>query len=1185
MQLKRILLHGFKSFARKTEFCFDSMVTAIVGPNGSGKSNIVDAIRWALGEQSPRTLRGNRMTDIIFSGSDTVKGQTEASVLLELTGEEFSGKTTIKRTVDREGQGRYYIDGRPCRMKDIKNLFLDSGVGSSGYALVGQGEVEGILLASPFQRRRMFDDVAGIAGIRAHKEEAEEGLLETQKDLQRIQDIIQELKKREAPLKEEAQKAQEVSRLKRALREKELDLLLHQLEKEERILGELNSLQTKLTEDLERERRARKLAEKQRQKMQEEIEEGQDGLASAQDDRLMYNTRLQEITSLLGVNQEKLKYLTANREDMKKRREEVKARLHLLQEKEMEIQDALLNLSQVMNQHQEKGIEREKSLAHIQAEEEALKKRQAQLENLHLQDREHHFALTQRLERLIQEEKAYQKKEINLKNRMQLEEEEERRKEEKIKEKKRTHSHHKDEYQRLQGEMIELRRRRGDMEEKKAALSSTIQKRAQEREGVSTRLQLLKEMEEDFRGFFPGVRSLLQAQKNSHSWGPGIVGVVAHLVDFQPCLREAMAAALGARDQNVVVYHQREARLAVDYLRQNSLGRVTFLPLDTITPYSFQQQEEEQLSGKGILGPLVNHISFHEQVAPAILHLLGRVVLVEDLKRASPLARRFNQRLKMVTLTGELLLPGGAITGGSLQEKKGILLRRGEMQELKEGLSALNLKQEQAEQEKGQLEDAVLSLAQEEEEKKDLLHQTELQLTTLNEEILYGEREIKQRKEYQLDLFQEMEIYQERLQVLQEELKTLTHKSQRREDTQGGTEDYLVQLEENRKEQALLKEKEKTLTKSLTSLQVELATWEEEKRGKGEQRLAVEEEKGALLQEEKNLQGELLFSEEKETALQEKQDSLKKDREECQRELADLEGRIGRLKEKLERELDQLKRQEDYLRSRYHQVEDLQSRERSLNVKVTRSQMQLESILEQLMDYGVQKGTRPTVVMENLHQEHQQVKRMKRELERQGSVNPGSIHEYREVTERLSFLKEQSQDLLEARKAMEQVIHQIEEGMKERFLDTFHAVNGAFQEIFSQLFQGGSARLGLSDGSDPLGSGIEIMAQPPGKKLQQLSLMSGGEKALTAIALIFAFLKVTPSPFYILDEIDSSLDEANLRRFSRFMSSFDETQFILITHRRSSMAVADTLYGLTMGDGAVSQLVTVSLKDREDKVV
>ena len=671
MHLKKAIVKGFKSFAHRTEFEFSSHLTAVVGPNGCGKSNIVDAVRWALGEQSARALRGGQMSDIIFSGSDNhpPARRAEVSLFIDNSQGDFqleAEEVQIKRSVDQSGQSQYYLNGKICRLLDIRELLLDKGLHTDGYALIGQGEVEDLILASPTERRQLFEEASGILKIRASQEEAEARLREREQDLQRIRDLINELRLRVPPLRSEAERAEKYRRYLEEKEEREINLLLEQWLRENKRLRAIKEKLEKREEELERAREELEEMETEEARTEERLEDYSHRLSEAREGLQEERSRLQETSSLLDVKQEQEKNLKQQRQRFKAQQKDLKAGLSSLKEERSSIRQKIQGLREELSLL-ERGLSRlkeeleksEEECRQLEARRERLTEEHWQEQSL-ISDQEMSLDLLvrqgERLEERLQEidrRQAQKGEELSkCSHRLAERKKQLHQLEERLESRKKEQGELEKELEVIRNGRDRLLARRDDLREREAEISS--------------RLKLMMEMRDNYSGYYPGVKAILREKQNNPDWGVGVHGVVARLVEFAPRLRQALAAALGARSQNIVVARESHARQAVKYLRKNSLGRATFLPVETIKTRALNESEAQAVKeAQGILGPAVELVEYPVQVKPAILHLLGRVVLAEDLDQASLLAARVKHRLKLVTLEGDIIFPGGAITGGS----------------------------------------------------------------------------------------------------------------------------------------------------------------------------------------------------------------------------------------------------------------------------------------------------------------------------------------------------------------------------------------------------------------------------------------------------------------------------------------------------------------------------------------
>ncbi|MCD4837325.1 chromosome segregation protein SMC [Neobacillus sedimentimangrovi] len=1186
MYLKRLDIIGFKSFADRIGVDFVPGITAVVGPNGSGKSNITDAIRWVLGEQSAKSLRGSKMEDIIFAGSDTRKALNFAEVTLTLDNQDQGlgidyNEVSVTRRVSRSGESEFYINNQPCRLKDIIDLFMDSGLGREAFSIISQGKVEEILNSKADERRTIFEEAAGVLKYKNRKKKAEFKLVETQDNLNRVNDILHELESQVEPLKIQASIAREYIEKKEELEKYEVALTVHEIE-------ELHKQWETLSKQVEERQQEELKLSSEVQLKEAKIVETRDQIA-ALDESI---TDLQNV--LLNVSEE-LEKLEGRREVLKERKKNAAQNNDQLKLSINEMNERLIQLHKNHDQHEEAVKQLEGQVKTLQAKlAEKQEKLQLYAENLdetierlkseyidllneqagaknelknideqlmHLERKS--ARLDSENEKFIQEREAIQKNKLNVINDL------------------------KEIQQKLEEQVVTYREQQRKLEVIKAKYQKqekTLYQAYQLLQQAKSKKEMLEEMEEDYSGFFQGVKEVLKVRGKKLQ---GIEGAVAELVTVPKEYEVALETAFGGALQHIVVDTEQNARTAIQYLKQNGYGRATFLPLSVIKGRSLSSAQIALIQNyPSFIGTAVSLIQFDKKYSEVMNNLLGSVVIAKDLKGANELAKILQYRVRLVTLDGDIVNPGGSMTGGSVKQKTSSLLtRKGELEDLKAKLVIME------EKTKG-LEETVKSLKEE-------VRKTEAQLEEIREhgnELRLTEQSIKGNlREAELEeksINDRLAIYDmEKSQMAEEQRSLVKRKSQIEEMMEAFQEkiteldSQILSLTEQKNKDATSKE---ALASEINDLKVKFAS-------KNEQYLNAKErftqtvndirehkEKLKILEEDlKLLQLEMTTSstgeEQLEAAAREKQKdkestlqliaSRRQERMELQHSLEDLELETKELK-RLHKGLTVVLKDEE--------------------VKLNRLDVDLENRLthlreEYLLSFEGAKEQYPLTV--SPEEARKKVKLIKLAIDELGHVNLGAIEEYDRVSERYEFLKEQRQDLQEAKDTLFQVIEEMDEEMKKRFKHTFNGIKEHFEPVFQALFGGGRADLILTEPDDLLNTGVEIVAQPPGKKLQNLGLLSGGERALTAIALLFSILKVRPVPFCILDEVEAALDEANVHRFSQYLKRYSkETQFIVITHRKGTMEGADVLYGVTMQESGVSKLVSVRLEDTKELV-
>ncbi|WHY88053.1 chromosome segregation protein SMC [Neobacillus novalis] len=1186
MFLKRLDIIGFKSFADRISVDFVPGVTAVVGPNGSGKSNITDAIRWVLGEQSAKSLRGSKMEDIIFAGSDSRKALNIAEVTLTLDNQDQGlaidyNEVSVTRRVSRSGESEFSINKQACRLKDIIDLFMDSGLGREAFSIISQGKVEEILNSKAEDRRTIFEEAAGVLKYKNRKKKAEIKLFETQDNLNRVNDILHELESQVEPLQIQASMAKDFLEKKAALEKIEVALTVYEVED---LHKKWENLSNQLEEHQQEELKMSTLLQVKEAKIVEtrdQIAAIDESVTDLQNVLLYASEELEKLEGRKEVLKERKKNAAQNKEQLKTNISELTERISQLKNTQethaesVKVLDGQVKLLQTSLKEK-----REKLLLfseNIDEKIESLKSEYIELLNDQAgaknevkyieQQLEHQERKNARLdaenEKYLQERQIAQTKKFEIQSKLEA-----------IQEKLAN------QVGTFRDQQRKLETIKGNYQKQEKTLYQAYQLLQQ----AKSRKEMLEELEEDYSGFFQGVKEVLKARGNKLK---GIEGAVAELVTVPKKYETALETALGGALQHIVVDTEQNARSAIQFLKQNSFGRATFLPLNVMKgrPLSPAQLSSIQ-NHPALIGPAVSLVKFDEKYTEVINNLLGNVVITNDLKGANELAKILQYRVRLVTLDGDIVNPGGSMTGGAVKQKTSSLLsRKGELEDLKAKLVIM-------EEKTAGLELVVKTL------KQDVQHaEAHLEEIRMNgEELRLNEQSIKgDLREADLgekNINDRLAIYDlEKGQLGDEQAALLKRKTELTIalETYTGTiaqlDGHIIKLTEQKTNDMTSKE---TLTNEINDLKVEFASKNEQflhakerftliknDLSESEQKLAVFSEDLSLLTSEmtNSSSGEEQLERAAITKQQDKEATLQLITARRQERLQ-LQGAL----EDIELETKELKRLHKGM------IVVLKDEE----VKINRLDVELENRLahlreEYLLSFEGAKEQYPLTIPPE--EAKKKVKLIKLAIDELGSVNLGAIEEYDRVSERYQFLNEQKTDLQEAKDTLYQVIEEMDIEMKKRFEQTFTGIREHFEPTFRALFGGGRADLVLTVPEDLLNTGVEIVAQPPGKKLQNLGLLSGGERALTAIALLFSILKVRPVPFCILDEVEAALDEANVHRFSQYLKRYSaETQFIVITHRKGTMEEADVLYGVTMKESGVSKLVSVRLEDTKELV-
>ena len=1176
MYLKEIEIQGFKSFADKTKVVFDQGVTAVVGPNGSGKSNITESLRWALGESSVKSLRGGKMPDVIFAGTESRKPLNYASVVVTLDNQDGFIKDAgqeikVERHIYRTGDSEYKIDGKKVRLRDIHDLFLDTGLGRDSFSIISQGKVEEIFNSKPEERRAIFEEAAGVLKYKTRRKETESKLQQTQDNLDRLEDIIYELDNQIKPLEKQAAAARKFMDLDGQRKAIYLDVLVAQIQANKAELDlteeELNQVQELLTsyyqkrESLELENQSLK---KQRQDLQAEMAKDQ--------------TSLMDLTALISDLERKLALSKLETEQVALNQQEAQARLASLDEKRnaliQEKEEKEANISQLeanlaVNTKELNRLEaelvafsddpdqmieqlRERFVAFLQEEADVsnqLTRIENDLENSRQQTQKQEEQLESLKEQLASAKSKASEQEADLKS---------------AKEK-------------VQTLLTDYQTNAKQEEEQKQAYQSQQNQlfdRLDSLKNKQARAQSLENILKNHSNFYAGVKSVLQ-EKNRLG---GIVGAVSEHLTFDVRYQTALEIALGASSQHIIVEDEQAATKAIDFLKLNRAGRATFLPLTTIKARSISSQNQEVIaSSPGFLGMADELVTFDAKLEAIFKNLLATTAIFDTVEHARGAARKVRYQVRMVTLDGTELRTGGSYAGGANRQNNSIfikpeleqlqkeiaqeekLLRQEEenlksvqesLNELSQTLETIKSKGEQARIEEQGLYLAYQQTCQQVEELETLLKLQEQELTNLRGGDWQAEKE----------------KCQERLAVIATEKQKLESEIEEIKSNKNAIQERYQNLQEKLSQERLLK------TEMLGQKRYEVA--DIERINKELENLNIEQEEIERLLQEKvdNLEKvdtELLAKQEAEAKSQ--KEEIQQGLIRKQFELDDIEGQLDDIASHLEQARQQ---NEEWIRK--------QTRAEATKEKITDRLRYLQGQLTEEYQISYTEALEQANQLEDLAVAEQKVKDLEKSIRSLGPVNLDAIEQFDEVHERLEFLNSQRDDILSAKNLLLETITEMNDEVKERFKSTFEAIRDSFKVTFKQMFGGGQADLILTEG-DLLTAGVEISVQPPGKKIQSLNLMSGGEKALSALALLFSIIRVKTIPFVILDEVEAALDEANVKRFGDYLNRFDkDSQFIVVTHRKGTMAAADSIYGVTMQESGVSKIVSVKLKDLEN---
>ncbi|WP_332690199.1 chromosome segregation protein SMC [Halalkalibacter lacteus] len=1186
MFLKRLEVVGFKSFAEQINIDFVPGVTAVVGPNGSGKSNISDSIRWVLGEQSAKSLRGSKMEDIIFAGSDSRKplNYAEVSLILDNADQHLSidySEVSVTRRVYRSGDSEYLINKQVCRLKDIVDLFLDSGLGREAYSIIGQGKVEEILSNKAEDRRVIFEEAAGVLKYKTRKVKAEKRLGETQENLYRVEDILHELEGQVEPLEIQASIAKDYLHKREELKEVDIALLVHEIDDlHQTWTMEKEKLQTLLETYQKRQEKLEEM-ERLRSSLREKTGLLSSQFTKLQEELLRASEELEKSEGKREVLKERKKNASQNKEQLKRSMNDKEIQLHkvhtdwqleqgFLEEarKKLTELEAVVRKKQSLVERTETDVEEE--IDHLKSDFIEVLNEQASIRNERRYLNEQLQKQESNQDRLLTENKGLlsNRQELFVKlETAQLDVAKHERLLEKIgddyRNRLRVYEQEKDRYHKKESQLYETYQ-----------MAQKLQSRA----------DVLEEMQADFSGFFHGVKEVL---KERHGKLTGVIGAVAELIQVPKEYETALEITLGGASQYIVTKTEADARFAIGFLKQNRIGRATFLPLPIMKPKNIPDFQLEQLKKhSAFVGVAARLVSYEKTYETVIANLLGNVIIADSLQGANELAKLTGHRFRIVTLEGDVVNPGGSMTGGASKQKQTPLLgRKRELDDLKDKLTKLDavtkkleeevkhLKEKQTEQER-----ALEELRLKGEEARHLVQEAKAAVRDMERET---ERMRDQFSRFDRDksgYSDEIDRLKNRLIELEKSYETASKQAQE-------LEEKVKLLEQQQKEQFMSRE---SLKEELVTEKIELATAKErflavETRASGlsQVKAQLEEELSEIKDHFELLIGEMSDRSSGESSLDERIQFARERKDELSETIA----KMKREREEVDSAYAEL---EHTLKEQQAEHVSMADECRKIEVKVNRMDVELDNRLTHLreeyeLSFQAAKETYQLTIDPDVART--KVKLIKLAIEELGAVNLGAIEEYERVSERFEFLSKQQKDLLTAKNTLHDVISEMDEEMTKRFYESYDQIRSHFQTVFRDLFGGGQADLVLTDPNNLLETGVEILAKPPGKKMQNLALLSGGERSLTAIGLLFAILKVRPVPFCVLDEVEAALDEANVSRFAHFLKDFSgQTQFIVITHRKGTMEEADVLYGITMQESGVSRLVSVKLEETNELI-
>ena len=1186
MYLKSIEVQGFKSFANKIKFEFHNGITGIVGPNGSGKSNVADAVRWVLGEQSAKQLRGGNMQDVIFSGTQLRKPLGYASVAITLDNADHKLDTsyeevTVTRRLYRSGESEYLMNGAACRLRDIQELFYDTGIGKEGYSIIGQGQIDKILSNKPDDRRELFDEAAGIVKFKRRKATTLKKLEEEESNLTRVSDILSELTRQLGPLRRQSESARIYLKKRDELKLLDLNMFLVDRERMEKEYDRLQQTYGASSEELaetkaqfEKTKEEYDVLEKQLEELEKEIEEKrektsenalslkqlegqiqvlQEQIRTASENRRMHAERLDVIDSECEGKKAQLKELEQTRDEAKIQGKENRTETDRIQAELDALHDAMVQSTLTMNQAKTSQIDLLNQKASAKGK---LQRYDAMLEQIGIRK----SMLSQRVLVLKNDEEKQQDVLINCRA----------------------------EYRKLAKEIEGADGKRSANQKQIEKLQQEIvneQREVDNRQLLfhreESRLETLRNMSERYDGYGNSIRRVMEQKSRVL----GLIGVVADLIKTDKKYETAIETALGGAIQNIVTKDEKTAKEMIGFLKKNRYGRATFLPLSAISAKGGLPMAQ-LLKEEGVIQSADRLVHTEPEFAELMRSLLGRTLVVETIDHGIALQKKNHHSLRIVTLEGELLNPGGSMTGGAFKNTSNLLGRRREIEELEKQVKKLSTDLDELKQGletkrtlRNALRDEIADIAEKVKDKQLDLNTAEMSIRQAEQRIREIQSGYSQLKGESSEIESQIREIDEFKLSIQKEMKELKSSEKDSQETALSQETLLNQQ----------KDQETELAKQLESLHLKGLELSQQLSFHEENITRIRRELETLQAEKEDISG--------------KQTERSHEEEEKKQQMAEIEATMAAGREQdgiLQAELAKTQQEKEKLQGTHRQFfakrDELSEHQNRLDKECYRLRSQLDKLEEsqesqinyiwdeyeitpvQAASYRMEEVPERTVLKKQLNE-------VKEEIRRLGPVNVNAIEEFKEVEERHTFLSAQHEDLIQAKETLENIIQELDDGMRRQFSEKFADIQREFDKAFKDLFGGGKGSIELVEGEDILEAGVQIISQPPGKKLQNMMQLSGGEKALTAIALLFAIQNLKPSPFCLLDEIEAALDDSNVTRFAEYLHKLTKnTQFIVITHRRGTMNAADRLYGITMQEKGVSTLVSVDLiEDDLDK--
>ena len=1183
MYLKNIEVQGFKSFANKIKFDFHNGITGIVGPNGSGKSNVADAVRWVLGEQRIKQLRGASMQDVIFAGTESRKPQSYASVSITLDNSDHElpieyDEVTITRRIYRSGESEYMLNGSACRLKDVNELFYDTGIGKEGYSIIGQGQIDRILSGKPEERRELFDEAAGIVKFKRRKSAAEKRLENEHANLLRVNDILSEIEKQLNPLERQSEVAKLYLKKRAALETDEVNLFLLEMKRIQQQLGQVEEKADIVKTDLEETGMKYEEIREEYDGMELELGLLDEGINEKRDGITQTSLMKGKLEGQIDLLNEQIRSISKNDEHFNERIEALEMNMNLSKAQQTEYekeQEKILSMVEQVSKQRQLANDK---LLRIQSEISRFNQGMEQGKNqiMELFNKTATIKVNQQRWSTMLEQTNIRKSQLN-KRLFQKQSDEEQflevigSQEEQLK---------------IIGTTIidkqkkkeELEERVNEWNQKQKIALATLEQAQISFHKDSSKLESLLNIAERYDGYTNSIRKVMEKKEEN----PGLIGVVADIIKVDERYEIAIETALGGNIQNIITDNEQTAKAMIQYLKENRLGRGTFLPLTTITAKE-DEKTQSALKEKGVIGRADALIQTEKRFRGVMEYLLCRVVVVDTIDNGLALAKKFHYGLRIVTLEGEALNFGGSLTGGAFKNASNLLGRSREIEGLEKKIKEVNSQIQETQKRLEEIQTAKEFLQQEKGVLQEELTESLMEQRTL---LLNVERANKQKQEsdslYQ-GLAGEYKDIENQIAKLKEELEQTSQEMEKVKQKEEQIKQQIEEYKEALEEQIYLEEDQGKL---VSALQMEEAS-HLQKKGFAQENL-------------ERIQRDVLRMEEDIAGLHKNANHSKQDAEKMREDIEEIRKTIlagdinyKRLEDELKQAIGKKEECTTKHKSFFEKREELTKRQGDLDKELFRLEEQREKLTESMEQQTNHMWEEYEITLHqalklrneeysNLSEVKKQITTLKDEIKKLGDVNVGAIEEYKTLFARYSFMNDQREDLIKAETMLMEIIKDLDEGMRKQFQEKFEQIQIEFDKVFRELFGGGKGSLELAENEEVLECGIIIVAQPPGKKLQNMMQLSGGEKALTAIALLFAIQNMKPSPFCLLDEIEAALDDSNVIRFAKYLSKLKKnTQFIIITHRRGTMTAADRLYGITMQEKGISALVSVNLIEKD----